>query len=304
MPVHEGRADFEGHQTWYLVVGDLDAARAGIGPAPLVTLHGGPGATHDYLLSMADLADDGRAVVFYDQTGNGNSTHFPDRGADYYTVDLFVRELASLIEHLGIGDRYHVLGQSWGGMLAQEHAITAPGRAALGGAVQHRGLVRPLRRGGQQAPRRTCRPRWRQTLRRHEEAGTRPATRSTPRPATSSTAATCAGWTSGRPRCCAPSSSSTPTRPSTTPPTARRSSTSSARSRTGRRRTGWTGSACPALVISGRHDEATPAVQEDLVSGLEQSEQVILERVLAHAILGRAGCIYGSTSATSSARHD
>ena len=75
---------------------------------------------------MADLASGGRAVVFYDQTGNGNSGHFPDRGADYYTVDLFARELASLIGHLGIGARYHVLGESWGGMLAQEHAITAP----------------------------------------------------------------------------------------------------------------------------------------------------------------------------------
>src|SRR5580692_10037350 len=96
------------------------------GPAPLVTLHGGPGATHDYLLSMADLAAGGRAVVFYDQTGNGNSTHFPDRGADFYTVEKFARELASLVAHLGIADGYHVLGQSWGGMLAQEHAITRP----------------------------------------------------------------------------------------------------------------------------------------------------------------------------------
>src|SRR6266481_5749531 len=126
MPVHEGYAPFEGQHTWYMVVGDLAALRPGAGPAPLVTLHGGPGATHDYLLSMADLADTGRAVVFYDQTGNGNSAHFPDRGAEYYTVDLFARELGGLIDHLGIGGRYHVLGQSWGGMLAQEHAITRP----------------------------------------------------------------------------------------------------------------------------------------------------------------------------------
>lgn len=108
------------------MVGDLDAARSPGSPAPLVTLHGGPGATHDYLLSLTDLTADGRAVVFYDQTGNGNSTHFPDRGADYYTVELFARELANLISHLGIDDRYHVLGQSWGGMLAQEHAIRQP----------------------------------------------------------------------------------------------------------------------------------------------------------------------------------
>jgi L-proline amide hydrolase len=107
-----GYAEFEGHQTWYRVLGDLDVGRAD-GPAPLVTLHGGPGATHDYLLSMTDLARGGRAVVFYDQTGNGKSTHFPDRGADFYTVGLFARELANFISHLGISDRYHVLGQSW-----------------------------------------------------------------------------------------------------------------------------------------------------------------------------------------------
>jgi L-proline amide hydrolase len=92
-------------------------------------LHGGPGATHDYLTPLADLADrkhGGRPVVLYDQLGNGRSTHHPDRGADFWTVDLFVRELANLVEHLGIGDRYHVLGQSWGGMLAMEYALDHP----------------------------------------------------------------------------------------------------------------------------------------------------------------------------------
>ena len=64
--------------------------------------------------------------MLYDQLGNGKSTHYPERGADFWTVDLFVRELANLIDHLGIGDRYHVLGQSWGGFLAQEHALTQP----------------------------------------------------------------------------------------------------------------------------------------------------------------------------------
>ncbi len=68
-----GYAEFEGHQSWYRVLGDLDVGRAD-GPAPLVTLHGGLGATHDYLLSMTDLARGRRAVVFYDQTGNGKST--------------------------------------------------------------------------------------------------------------------------------------------------------------------------------------------------------------------------------------
>jgi L-proline amide hydrolase len=121
----EGYADFEGSQTWYQIDGDL--AGSADGPAPLIVLHGGPGATHDYLTPIAELSDTGRAVVLYDQLGNGNSTHYPERGADFWTVDLFVRELASLIDHLGIGGRYHVLGQSWGGFLAQEHALTQPG---------------------------------------------------------------------------------------------------------------------------------------------------------------------------------
>jgi len=75
---------------------------------------------------LTDLARDDRAVVHYDQIGNGRSTHFPDRGADFWTVELFVRELHNLVDALGIGDRHHVLGQSWGGFLAQEYALTRP----------------------------------------------------------------------------------------------------------------------------------------------------------------------------------
>ena len=121
----EGKAPFQGFETWYRVVGDL-ADHSTEAPAPVVVLHGGPGGTHDYLVSMADLANQGRAVIFYDQLGNGRSTHLPDRGADFWTVQLFVEELANLLQHLGIAGRYHVLGQSWGGFLAQEHALTQP----------------------------------------------------------------------------------------------------------------------------------------------------------------------------------
>jgi len=97
-------------------------------PPPLVVLHGGPGGTHDYLLSLADLADlaDRRAVIHYDQVGNGRSTHYPDRGAEFWTVELFVRELHNLVDALGIRERHHVLGQSWGGFLAEEYALTQP----------------------------------------------------------------------------------------------------------------------------------------------------------------------------------
>jgi len=119
----EGRAPFGEFETWYQVVGELRTAPQP-GPAPLIRLHGGPGATHDYLSPLAELATDGWAVVFYDQLSNGNSTHLPSRGAVFWTMQLFVDELASLLRHLGIAGRYHLLGQSWGGFLAQEHALT------------------------------------------------------------------------------------------------------------------------------------------------------------------------------------
>jgi L-proline amide hydrolase len=108
-------------ETWYRVTGDV-----GVGATPLVVAHGGPGATHDYVSSLARLASHGRAVVHYDQIGNGRSSHFRDRGTEFYDVELFIEELDGLLEHLGIAGRYHLLGQSWGGMLAAEHAVRRP----------------------------------------------------------------------------------------------------------------------------------------------------------------------------------
>jgi L-proline amide hydrolase len=130
-PSREGRVPFGDGETWYRVTGDLDAAREA-GVAPLVVLHGGPGATHDYTLRIARIAERGRPVVHYDQLGCGRSTHLPDRGADFWTVQLFLDELDNLLQQLGVTGRYAVLGQSWGGMLAAEHAVRRPaGLASL-----------------------------------------------------------------------------------------------------------------------------------------------------------------------------
>jgi L-proline amide hydrolase len=120
----EGHLERGGHRTWYRVVGDLDPDAA---LAPVAICHGGPGATHDYVAPIASaLARSGRACVLYDQLGNGRSDHLPDADPAFWTVELFERELAALVEHLGIAGRYHVLGQSWGGMLALLHALERP----------------------------------------------------------------------------------------------------------------------------------------------------------------------------------
>ena len=90
-------------------------------------LHGGPGCAHDYVESIAELAAiSGRPCVLYDQIGCGKSQHLPEAPTDFWTVELFLRELETVTAHLGIEGRYHVLGQSWGGMLGMEHALTHP----------------------------------------------------------------------------------------------------------------------------------------------------------------------------------
>ena len=115
MRVEEGRIPFRGHETWYRSVGE--------GPGvPLLRLHGGPGSTHVGLTALEPLADE-RRVVLYDQLGSVNSSKPSD--PSLWTVELFVDEVGAVREALGL-ERVHVFGNSWGGMLAMEYALTRP----------------------------------------------------------------------------------------------------------------------------------------------------------------------------------
>jgi L-proline amide hydrolase len=108
--------------TWYRVVGDLKSSKT-----PVMILHGGPGAGHNYCEPIAEvLAQTGRAAVLYDQIGCGNSTHLPEKPKEFWTPELFMEELVLLTEHLGISNKYDIVGQSWGGMLGMQFAITKP----------------------------------------------------------------------------------------------------------------------------------------------------------------------------------
>jgi proline iminopeptidase len=98
-------------RTWYRVTGDA-------GRTPLVALHGGPGSTHNYFAPLERLADE-RPVVLYDQLGCGRSE--PTQDVEW-SVAVFLGELDALRAHLGL-ERVHLLGTSWGGMLALEHAL-------------------------------------------------------------------------------------------------------------------------------------------------------------------------------------
>ncbi|MFN8483177.1 MAG: proline iminopeptidase-family hydrolase [Anaerolineae bacterium] len=118
----EGTVAFRGYRTWYRIVGEDRPGRL-----PLLCLHGGPGAPHDYLEPLEALAATGRRVIFYDQLGCGASDHVHDPAL--WTVELFVEELGVVRQALGL-DALHILGQSWGGMLAMEYALTRPSGVA------------------------------------------------------------------------------------------------------------------------------------------------------------------------------
>ena len=165
---HEGRMSWDGHETWYRVVGELDPEAE---RTPVVICHGGPGAAHDYTEPIAELARFGRACVMYDQLGCGRSEHLPDAPAEFWTPQLFEDELAALTRELGIDDRHAVVGQSWGGMLAMEYALDhPPGLRAIVVADSPASMelwVSEANRLRADLP-----PGVQETLTRHEEAGT------------------------------------------------------------------------------------------------------------------------------------
>ncbi len=121
--MREGVVEWAGYKTWFTSFG-----QGAPGRLPLLVAHGGPGMTHDYLLTLQGLTSSGRQVVLYDQLGNGNSTHLPHKASDaeFWTPTLFLAELDEVIKHLGFGAGMHFLGQSWGGMLGIEFAVRRP----------------------------------------------------------------------------------------------------------------------------------------------------------------------------------
>ena len=110
-------ADGEEFQTYYRIFGKLMESSS----PPLIAVHGGPGLVCYYLTPLGDLSEknESRPVIIYDQLGNGRSSHVPDKPSEFFTVKLYVDELENLISKLRIKE-YHLLGHSWGGVLATE----------------------------------------------------------------------------------------------------------------------------------------------------------------------------------------
>lgn len=115
-----GFAPVPGGQVWW--------RRVGSGPGtPLLVLHGGPGAGHDYLQPLATLATD-RPIIFYDQLGCGRS----DKPEDprLWEIGRFVQEVDAVRRLLKL-DRILLYGHSWGGWLAQEYLRSGGGAKSV-----------------------------------------------------------------------------------------------------------------------------------------------------------------------------
>ncbi len=111
----EGFINVDGGKVWYRVVGSGNKT-------PILVLHGGPGAPSYYLKPLSALGGD-RKVIFYDQLGCGKSDHITD--TSIMTVDHFVEELKTVVQHFGLKE-FYLYGQSWGTMLGTDYYLKFP----------------------------------------------------------------------------------------------------------------------------------------------------------------------------------
>ena len=104
------------HRVWTKRTGNNPATK-------MLLLHGGPGATHEYLLAFdSHLPAAGVEFYYYDQLGSGWSDQPDD--PSLWTIERFVDEVEQVRRALGLTSENFVLyGQSWGGVLAIEYAL-------------------------------------------------------------------------------------------------------------------------------------------------------------------------------------
>lgn len=115
-PLKEGFVDADGILIYYKDLGCAYKARC----APLMVVHGGPGASHDYFLPyLLPLVRHNR-VIFIDERGSGRSERLED--VSQYTVENMADDVEAVRRALNLG-KISLLGHSYGGVLAQAYAF-------------------------------------------------------------------------------------------------------------------------------------------------------------------------------------
>ena len=110
-PIREGFVDAHGVLIYYWEIGR---------GTPLMVVHGGPGASHDYFLPyLLPLARHNR-LIFIDERGSGKSEKLDD--VSQYTVENMVEDCEAVRQALGLG-KISLLGHSYGGVVAQAYAL-------------------------------------------------------------------------------------------------------------------------------------------------------------------------------------
>jgi proline iminopeptidase len=110
-PIQEGYVDANGVLIYYQTIGQ---------GAPLMIVHGGPGASHDYLMPYLLPLVRGNKLIFIDERGSGRSEKLED--ASQYIVENMVEDVESVRQALRLG-KISLMGHSYGGVLAQAYAF-------------------------------------------------------------------------------------------------------------------------------------------------------------------------------------
>ncbi|MBI3784386.1 MAG: alpha/beta hydrolase [Deltaproteobacteria bacterium] len=101
---------------------DLYYERHGDRGVPLVLVHGYTGDISDWRFQIAEFAPTHRVLVS-DNRGHGQSP--PPADASAYSIELMATDIEQLAAALGF-ERYHLVGHSMGGAIAQEIALRGP----------------------------------------------------------------------------------------------------------------------------------------------------------------------------------
>jgi proline iminopeptidase len=157
----EGFVPVESYRLYYRTFGGARAKPF------ILALHGGPGGSHDYLTPLVDLTNSGFRVALFDQLGCGRSDVPND--STLFSVEHHIEEVERVRKHLRLG-RVHLIGSSYGGLLALAYALRHP--EALRSLVTVGGLAsvplaqEEMNRLREELPAETL-----EMMRRHERAG-------------------------------------------------------------------------------------------------------------------------------------